>query len=206
MEKNLCKVCGSETVKLFSKKVLDKYDVSYYWCSGCGFMQTEKPYWLPEAYSSAIASVDVGLVNRNIQFSNVIEDIIYKYFDKHGKFLDFAGGYGLFVRIMRDKGFDFYRKDKYCENLFAKHFDINDLPDTNQKFELITAFEFMEHSENPFKELNWILSMADSFLFSTELIPNQDVENWWYLGAEHIGRWARSTILRSLHRCTRSTS
>lgn len=185
MENNLCKICGSERKKIFEKKILEKYDVSYFKCSECGFIQTEKPHWFKEAYSSAITSLDIGLVGRNIYYSNIVEDILYKYFVKNARFLDFAGGYGMFTRIMRDKGFDFFREDKYCENLFAKHFDISDLPEKDRKFELVTAFELMEHIKEPFKELDYIFSMTSSFLFSTELIPEHDLESWWYLGTEH---------------------
>jgi hypothetical protein len=186
MEKNPCKICGAERKKIFEKKILEKHDVSYFECSKCGFIQTEKPYWLDEAYSSAITSVDVGLVYRNIYFSDIVEKILQsEVFDKNARFLDFAGGYGLFVRVMRDKGFDFYREDKYCDNLFAKYFDIKDLSEKDQAFELVTAFELMEHAENPFKELDYIFSMTESFLFSTELIPDENVEDWWYIGAEH---------------------
>lgn len=185
MEEFLCKVCDTNSNKLFNKNVLGKYDVKYFQCPSCSFLQTEKPHWLNESYSSAITSLDIGLVNRNIQYSNIIEDILYKYFDKNARFLDFAGGYGMFTRIMRDKGFDFYHEDKHCDNLFAKHFEINDLKNKDKKFELITAFELMEHIENPFNELDYIFSMTDSFLFSTELVPEKDIENWWYLGVEH---------------------
>lgn len=185
MENNLCRICNSEKEKLFTKKILGKYEAAYYQCPVCGFLQTEEPYWLKEAYLHAITPPDVGLVNRNIEFSNITEEIIYKYFDKKGRFLDFAGGYGMFTRIMRDKGFDFYHEDKYCENLFAKYFSIDDLPQEDRRFELITSFELMEHIENPFKELDYIFSMTDSFLFSTELIPAKDIENWQYLGTEH---------------------
>lgn len=184
-ENNLCKICGSKREKIFTKKILGKYDTSYFKCLNCGFIQTEKPYWLKESYSSAITSVDVSLVNRNIMYSNVVEDIIYEYFDPRKRFLDFAGGYGMFTRIMRDKGFDFYRSDKYCENLFAKYFDINDLSEKDRKFELVTAFEFMEHIEDPCQELRHIFSMANSFLFATELIPSKNIDDWWYLGTEH---------------------
>jgi hypothetical protein len=114
-----------------------------------------------------------------------MENVLYEYFDKSARFLDFGGGYGMLVRIMRDKGFDFYREDKHCDNLFAKHFEINDLDEKDRKFEVITAFELMEHIENPFKELDYIFSMTDSFLFSTELVPSENIENWWYLGVEH---------------------
>lgn len=112
-----CKICNTKSKKIFKKKILDKYNAAYYQCPNCGFIQIEKPFWLNEAYSSAITSVDVGLVDRNIRFSNMVEDIILRNFNRNAKFLDFAGGYGLFTRIMRDKGFNFYREDKYCENL-----------------------------------------------------------------------------------------
>lgn len=185
MEEIFCNVCKSKSEKVFSKKILGKYDVSYYKCVECGFVQTDKPYWLKESYSDAITSLDIGLVNRNIQYSNIIEDILYKYFNKNGRFLDFAGGYGMFTRIMRDKGFDFYHEDKYCENIFAKCFTKDDLPNDKRKFELVTAFELMEHSEDPFREFNYIFSITDNFLFSTELIPDGNIENWWYLAEEH---------------------
>lgn len=185
MEGFLCKVCNLKMNKIFTQRILGKHNISYFHCNNCGFLQTEKPYWLDESYSIAITSLDIGLVNRNIQYSNVVENILYKYFDKNAKFLDFAGGYGMFTRIMRDKGFDFYHEDKHCDNLFAKHFEIGDLKKEDKKFELVTAFELMEHIENPFKELDYIFSITDNFLFSTELIPAQELEKWWYLGVEH---------------------
>jgi len=185
MKNNLCKICNSDLKEIFKKDILGKYNVTYYQCLNCGFLQTEKPYWLGEAYSSAITSLDVGMINRNIKYADIIEDILYSHFNKKGKLLDFAGGYGMFTRIMRDKGFDFYHYDRYCDNIFAKHFTLDDLSPKERKFELVTAFELMEHVEDPAIELNYIFSMTDSFLFSTELVPDGDLENWWYLGSEH---------------------
>ncbi len=184
-KKEKCRICNSTSNYFFEKKVLLKYKVSYFCCENCGFIQTENPYWLEESYSSAITSMDVGLIARNIKYANIVDEIICKFFDKNARFLDFAGGYGMFTRMMRDKGFDFYHEDKYCKNMFADFFTIDDLQIKERKFELITAFEFMEHSVNPFEELGYIFSLTDSFLFSTELIPEQDIETWWYLGFEH---------------------
>ena len=57
-----CKVCQHEA-KLFDENViLEKYKISYYQCPVCGTIFTEKPYWLEESYSEAIAQTDVGLV------------------------------------------------------------------------------------------------------------------------------------------------
>ncbi len=185
MTKTICKICGSMTKKIFDKTILNKYKVGYYKCVDCGFIQTEKPHWLKESYSDAITSLDIGLVNRNISYSNIVEKILYNHFDVKDKFLDFAGGYGMFTRIMRDKGFDFYHEDKYCDNLFAKYFEIDNLDKKHLTFELVTAFELMEHIENPFKELDYIFSVTDNFLFSTELIPEENLDDWWYLGIDH---------------------
>lgn len=182
-----CKICSNKVTKAFSKKVLWKYEADYLHCQNCGFIQIDEPHWLDEAYSEAITSLDVGLVKRAIEFGEYVPSLLEKYFDPDEKFLDYAGGFGLFVRLMRDKGYDFFRQDKYCENIFAKYFDIEDLRETEHKFELATAFEVFEHFVEPLKEIQKILDLSDNLLFSTALVPsvNQvDIKDWWYIVPE----------------------
>lgn len=183
---NNCKICGSNSTKIFSGEVLNIYIIDYFQCDDCHFIQTEQPYWLNESYSSAIASTDIGLVSRNINFQNSTAWIIKNYFDYKAKFLDYAGGYGLFVRLMRDNGFDFYRQDIYCENHFAKYFDISE-NDNIVNFELVTAFEIFEHLVNPIEEISTIFEFSDSIIFSTELQPQikmHSTDDWWYFAKE----------------------
>jgi hypothetical protein len=92
--------------------ILNKYDIKYYHCVNCGFLQTEESYWLNEAYDESINISDTGIMSRNIHLSKITTLILYFFFDKNNKFLDFAGGYGIFTRLMRDIGFDFYWSDK----------------------------------------------------------------------------------------------
>src|SRR5215469_1999896 len=132
-----CKICSSKATQAFSAKVLRKYNVVYFRCQSCGFVQTEDPHWLKEAYTSAITEIDIGPVSRSISASKLVEGMILGNFDKDAKFLDYGAGYGLLVRLMRDRGFDFYWHDLHCENLFAKHFAAQ----PGMKFELLTAFE-----------------------------------------------------------------
>ena len=118
----LCKICHSQSNPAFSARVLGKYDATYYSCTACGFMQTEEPYWLAESYANAINEIDIGPVDRAIRGANLIEGMVLSSFDKDARFIDYGAGYGILVRLMRDRGFDFYWHDRYCNNLFATHF------------------------------------------------------------------------------------
>ena len=198
------KITGGPTEYLFTANVLSKYPVKYYKCVHTGFIQTEDPFWLPEAYSSAITSLDLGLVMRNTKLSNVTEKIIGENLNPNAVFLDYAGGYGMFTRMMRDKGYQFYHTDKYCENLYAKYFTIHDLSPA-ATFEMVTAFEVFEHLVDPLEEISQILNYSDKVLFSTELIPPQQLtsaEDWWYFSPEtgqHVSFYSISALQHIAH-------
>lgn len=177
------KITGGETDFLFSEKVLGKYDVKYYRCRDTGFIQTEEPYWLNEAYSNAITKLDLGLVQRNIDLSKTVYPVILQNFDPSKKFLDYAGGYALFTRLMRNKGIDFYNTDPYCENIFAEEQDLKYLP-VGQRFELETAFEVFEHLPDPVAGMEDMLKYSDSILFSTVIVPKSVSKDWWYYSFE----------------------
>lgn len=191
----LSKITGGETQFLFTKKVLNKYDVNYYKCVQTGFIQTDEPFWLDEAYSTAITKLDIGLIKRNIEFSAFTGKLIAKHFNANGTFIDYAGGYGMFTRLMRDKGFDFYNTDKFCENIFAQNFDLSD--SKTRKFEILTAFEVFEHLNNPYVEIEEMLANSPNILFSTEIIPKENIADWWYLIPEtgqHIALYTLESL------------
>ena len=192
-----CKICNSDSHYFANAKILQKYDVKYFQCSNCGFVQTEHPYWLDQAYSEAIATSDIGLVYRNNMMANITGKLLFNYFDHQAKFLDYGGGYGLFVRLMRDKGFDFHWFDKFCKNIFAKGFELQKTD--KQNLELITAFELFEHLANPLQELKEIIDLCPNILFSTELLPenNPTPDKWWYY-APHEGQHIAIYTIKSL--------
>jgi 2-polyprenyl-3-methyl-5-hydroxy-6-metoxy-1,4-benzoquinol methylase len=159
-------------------------------------MQTEPPYWLKEAYENVITSLDIGLVSRNIFLSVIVKAVIDAFFNPQGKFLDYGGGYGMLVRMLRDEGYDFYREDKFCDNLFAKHFDMEDL-EVLPEFELVTAFELFEHLPEPIPEIEQMLSHGKSILFSTELQPVSNIESWEYVAPEtgqHVAFYTHTSL------------
>ncbi|MEC4989593.1 MAG: glycosyltransferase [Oscillatoria sp. PMC 1068.18] len=191
-----CNICQSQTYQFSNAKILNKYNIDYFQCSNCGFVQTEEPFWLKEAYSQAIASSDVGLVYRNLNFAKIVSGIIFHNFDHNANFLDYGAGYGLFVRLMRDAGFNFYWEDKFCQNIFAKGFEST----KDRKYELVTAFEVFEHFVNPLSEIENILKYSQNILFSTELLPstNPKPNQWWYYALEegqHISLYTKKALL-----------
>lgn len=200
-----CNICNTPSTQIFQEKVLGKYEVDYFRCPNCEFIQPEAPFWLEEAYGDAIADMDTGILERNRKFCKVVPVVINRYFNPKARFLDYGAGYGIFVRLMRDRGFDYYWQDIYCENLFAKRYTLDLLPIEDQKFELITAFEVFEHLVNPIEELGKMLKLSDSVLFSTNLVPNDNdlkqnpekLKNWWYLSQEtgqHVALYSEKSL------------
>ena len=179
-----CKICNGPTKKFDNGFILNKYYIDYFQCEKCGFVQTESPYWLKESYSDAISVSDTGVISRNIIFSKLATIMMSLCVNTKRDFLDYGGGYGIFTRIMRDNGFNFYWYDKYAINLVARGFEGSI---SEKKYEAITSFENFEHFENPIEEIEKIFSLTDFVLFSTELItvPAPSTNNWWYYCLEH---------------------
>ncbi|MEZ7891941.1 MAG: class I SAM-dependent methyltransferase [Candidatus Wallbacteria bacterium] len=195
-----CPICNGNLQFFFKGKVLNNINISYFICPSCEFICTEHPHWLNEAYNNPIAFMDTGILQRNLDNTDLLETIINNNFSGSSKFLDYAGGYGILVRLMRDRGYNFYRYDKYCQNLFANFFNINEITSTD-RFELVTALEFFEHITNPIEEIKKIFSCTDSIYFSTVLSPDiktaENISNWWYLTPEtgqHVSFYSIKTL------------
>ena len=221
-----CKICGEKTNSVFNGKIFGKYNIKYFHCRICGFLQTEEPYWLKESYADVITKSDIGLISRNLHLAKFTRVLIFSLYSKNSqielgllsnrifrkllkklklrgifikhkfrkiyasgfdfkqKFIDYGGGYGIFVRLMRDKGLDFYWHDTHCQNLFAMKFEA----DLNKNYKLLTAFEVFEHFSDPIKELEKMIKISNNILFSTQLLIDKNLpkpDKWWYYGLEH---------------------
>lgn len=179
-----CLICGQATVAHGQAKIRCRHEGYFRRCESCGFVFIENVTWLPEAYAEAINASDTGYVARNLACRDRVRMFIELFLNSTGKFLDYAAGYGLFVRMMRDFGYDFRWADRYCQNLFARGFE-EPLP-LKGSFEAVTAFEVLEHMVNPMQEITELAAAAQCLIFSTNLLPQPAPApaDWWYYGLD----------------------
>ena len=200
MNKKICPICSSALKESFTATVIQKYEAVFAYCSACGFLCAEDPFFTEESYSSAIALTDTGLVARNIELSERIAVLLYFLMGERGKgrYADVAGGYGLLTRLMRDYGFDYYWADKYCKNIFARGFEYTQETGICRA---VTAIEVMEHTENPLEFIQEAFAFArtDTLIFTTELFEGDppSPDEWWYYSFEtgqHISFFQKRTL------------
>ena len=175
-----CRLCGGDSWWVFSKQLLGKYTVGFYRCDTCQSLQSEEPYWLAESYTEKSLIPDIRVLQRVM----AMRMLVY-YLSKAlrvsdaDSILDWGGGNGLLVRLLRDLGLDAYRFDTYVNNLYALGYDRTE----GRYYRLITAFQVLEHFSAPAQDLDQIFKLEPEYLLiSTGLYNNQN-QDWEYLNA-----------------------
>lgn len=201
MPMNGCRICASPTALFAKATLLGKYEVCYYRCTDCGFIGTEDPFWLREAYSEAISAGDVGILQRNLQNGYISSAVITLLLPNARRFLDYGGGCGTFVRLMRDRGFDFKWHDLYASNIHARGFE----REAGARYDLVTSFETFEHLPDPSVEIPKMIALSDNVLATTLLLPEPAPKpgEWWYYApstGQHISFYTRSALARIARR------
>ena len=187
-----CRLCGAATRAVTRQQLLGKYDVEYLQCSQCDLLQTEAPYWLDEAYSQAISQLDTGAVERN-QRDSRLTAVLARLLDVRGPCLDYGGGHGVFVRMMRDLGFDFRWFDRYAENLYARGFEA----DVAGHYALVTSFEVFEHLADVHTDLDRLFAAEPEHVLVGTLLHHGHQPGWWYYmleSGQHVTFYSAQTL------------
>ena len=189
-----CRVCGHQVKELPFSALIRGALVYYFECDHCSYVQTQHPTWLEEAYAQPINPSDTGIMVRNIQNVELVISTLALLGSRRGRVIDCAGGYGLLVRMLRDKGINAFWSDQYASNLLCSGFEYQ-----GGHADLVTAFEAFEHFVDPGSEAKRLASIAPNILLTTSIIPfpTPSPDQWWYYGLEHgqhIGFFRMKTL------------
>lgn len=191
-----CRVCKGRIASSFAAADILSNNVKYYECSVCGYVQTETPTWLSEAYSASINISDTGIMQRNLSNVKLVLATLALLNTSRGRVVDYAGGYGILVRLLRDRGVNAFWTDAYSTNLLARGFEYTH---NSESVSLVTAFEVFEHFVDPVEELEKLIAISPNILLSTSVMPEPTPSptEWWYYGlnhGQHIGFFRVKTL------------
>ena len=178
-----CKICNTPAIPYADVLVRGRHPSTLHACPGCGFVFIDPVYWLDEAYQEVITPSDVGYVWRNCATADFLAHYL-RHTAPDDFFVDYGGGYGMLVRMMRDRGFRFHLYEPNAPNLFAR-FTAAD--NAHFQYRVLTAVEVFEHLPAPDSTLPLLLDWSHCLLFTTELCPTPRPlpSDWHYIALEH---------------------
>lgn len=187
-----CRLCDGTAAFAFVLTLIGTHRVCYYRCDGCESLQTERPYWLDEAYSNSnLALLDTGAAQRNL--NNLAAVYAWARLTGTQTVVDVGGGDGLLCRLLRDYGFDAQLEDRYAANTYAQGFE----SDRRRAPVLYTAFEVFEHYSDPRSDLEVLFENQPAFILMTTALYNGQGPEWWYLSpdsGQHVFFYTRKAL------------
>lgn len=189
-----CKCCGSGTRQFgavdASRTCNDRHGaptfppsgrmIPYWRCGACGFVFTDAFDGLSDAgmqeaiYNDAYVKADPDFLGARPKYL-ANEMVSYLGHRRHAlRCLDYGGGAGAFAGLMREARFDYANHDPYFADGKA----------ATGPFDLVTAFEVVEHSRDPvatFADAWGRVAREGVLVFSTQLLPPRAGIDWWYV-------------------------
>ncbi|WP_345814691.1 class I SAM-dependent methyltransferase [Paraburkholderia sp. PREW-6R] len=189
-----CKVCGNEAplygVADFNKSCAENHGcylplagvpVYYQRCAHCGLVFTHAfDHWDRRAYLRHIYNDDYHRVDpdyadaRPSANAALVADFVH-----HAaalKCLDYGGGNGRLAALLRERGVDGYSWDLMRDD---------EAEPPEHAFDLVTAFEVLEHTPQPLTTVRQALALLNSrgvMLFSTvtiDALPQRAMDYWY---------------------------
>ena len=213
MNKEICPICNANTVELLDVIDFNKYcthdeiveyelsgiPIYYSNCKSCGFTYANDIYlwnhddFKKKIYNEEYIKYDQDYVEVRPQQSFKFLVDFFGESLKNANHLDYGGGSGRLVDIMNQNGISSVNYEPFSSDSVIP----------NYQFDLITAFEVLEHVPNPvdlFDKINGLLSDPGIFLFGTQVndgwITKGKRLDWWYASPRngHISLFSKKSL------------
>lgn len=210
----ICKCCGKTAflydVCDFNKNCeeakgkflpLSGIPIYYHKCSACGFIFTKAfdHYALKDfqdhIYNDDYLAVDPEFLSIRPQRNAILIENLFSSYKEDIRILDYGGGNGALGEHLKQKGFrNVTTFEPFNERYASK---------PNGMYNLIVAFEVVEHLSNPYKTFKDLISFMNHhrgiFMFSTVVQPNnidKAKAGWWYIAPRngHISIYTFQSI------------
>ena len=196
---DLNKSCADVSLPVFPRS---GHAIDYYLCANCGFcfapeiMQWTKDNLQTRIYNDDYIKADPDYIDKRPDEFAATLPKIFPWMGSGLRHLDFGGGEGRLSRKLREVGWDSQVYDPFGGDgrLAAQPTGL---------FELITAIEVFEHTQDPHQMLNLLASLLapDGVIFFSTCVS--DRENlatsglkWWYAAPRngHISLYTRDAL------------
>ncbi len=205
-----CKICGSSALHFDTvdfHKFCDMYDyykfgfsgvsVPYFRCRDCDFLFTPFfDHWSVDDFRSFIYNDDYAIIDADylsVRPSRTAEFVAHGLKKcRSARILDYGSGNGTFIDALRAHGF-----------AEATGYDPVSWPQPpNGRFDIVFAFETLEHSPTPLQTFCEIFSFLDEggcFIFSQCTQPRNIATtrgSWWYIAPRngHVSTYSLKTL------------
>jgi len=128
----------------------------------------------------------------NCEITSAVLNLLFPHVERC---VDFGAGHGMLVRLMRDRGFNFFWSDLYATNNYARGFERQE----GAKYDFLTAFEVLEHLVDPVTGLEEMMNLSENLFVSTCLVPEPPpgLSDWWYFeptNGQHISFYTKESL------------
>jgi hypothetical protein len=212
--KSVCKCCGRKAglydVCDFSKNCEEKngkflplsgIPIYYYKCSSCGFVFTSQfDKCTEDEFRKYIYNDDYLAIDPDYLYQRPKNnaDAVAKVFVRQKndlRILDYGGGNGLFEKNLKNNGFSQVESyDPFCRKYSNR---------PKGRFNLVLAFEVVEHLPNPcymFKDMLSLLDTDNGLIMFSTLVQPSDIDKlktiWWYISPRngHISIYSNNSL------------